>query len=146
MGVVLLVEDDEQVRVLAESIIEVTGHEALTAANIQEALALIEGDEPIDLLFTDLTLWGNGQGGIELAQQAVKIRLGLKVLYTTGGGVTDGMRALFVKGSVFLGKPYTADDLICIVSDQLWQVANVSLAEPLAGKKQGEKSGIKAAT
>jgi DNA-binding NtrC family response regulator len=119
MGVVLLVEDDEQVRLLAESIIEVTGHQALTAANVEEALALIEGAEPIDLLFTDLELWRNERGGIELAQQAVKMREGLKVLHTTGGGVTDGMRALFVKGFIFLGKPYTADELICMVSDQL---------------------------
>jgi DNA-binding NtrC family response regulator len=119
MGVVLVVEDDEQVRVLAESIIEETGHETLTAANVEEALALIDGDQPIDLLFADVELWGNGHGGIELAQQAVEKRPNLKVLYTTGAGVTDGMRALFVEESLFLPKPYKPDALIQIVNEQL---------------------------
>src|SRR6266849_5067752 len=42
MAVVLIVEDDEQVRVLAESIIQDTGHETLTAANTDEALAIVD--------------------------------------------------------------------------------------------------------
>ena len=39
----------------------------------------------------------------------------LKVLYTTGGDVTDGMKALFVKGSAFLPKPYTPAQLTAAI-------------------------------
>ena len=35
----------------------------------------------------------------------------LKVLYTSGQAVTDGMAALFVKDSAFLPKPYTVEQL-----------------------------------
>jgi len=35
----------------------------------------------------------------------------LKVLYTSGQAVTDGMTALFVKNSAFLPKPYTVEQL-----------------------------------
>jgi len=35
----------------------------------------------------------------------------LRVLYTTGNSITDKMKALFVKGSHFLCKPYTQDQL-----------------------------------
>ena len=104
MAVVLIVEDDEQVRVLAESIIQDTGHETLSAANVDEALAILnDAEKRVDLLFTDIAL-GNEQGGLELARQAVEKRPALHVIYTTGHGVTDGMRALFVDDFVFLGK------------------------------------------
>src|ERR1700694_4782288 len=93
MAVVLVVEDEEQVRVLAEGIIQDMGHETLTAANVEEALALLSTDQPIDLLFADIRLWGAPQGGLELAKEAVRVRPDLPVLYTTSQGVTDGMRA-----------------------------------------------------
>ena len=35
----------------------------------------------------------------------------LKVLYTTGRPITDGMRTRFVEGSKLLAKPYTVDQL-----------------------------------
>jgi FixJ family two-component response regulator len=40
------------------------------------------------------------------------MRPGLAVIYTSGGGQTDGMVALFVDGSTFLGKPYKKEDLL----------------------------------
>lgn len=115
MGVVLIVEDDEQVRVLVESAIQETGHETLTAANVDEAAALLKDEQQrIDLLFTDIRLWDDAQGGITLAKQAVDLRAGIRVLYTTGEGVTDGM-----EGFSFLGKPYNLDALRGMVEEQL---------------------------
>jgi len=67
--------------------------------------------EPIELLFTDLGLQGDPQAGITLAAKAIQLRPDLKVLYTSGQGVTDGMIALFVEKSEFLPKPYTVDQL-----------------------------------
>jgi PleD family two-component response regulator len=51
MSVILIVEDEEQVRVLAESFLQTEGNKTLSAATIEQALALIEGEEPVDLLF-----------------------------------------------------------------------------------------------
>ena len=62
-------------------------------------------------MFTDIGLHGDLAAGLELAKQAVDRRPGLKVLYTTGQGVTDGMTAMFVKASAALPKPYTVDQL-----------------------------------
>ena len=50
MPVVLTLEDDEQVRVLAESILQDSGHETLSATNVDEALALLRSDQTIDVL------------------------------------------------------------------------------------------------
>ena len=108
---ILVVEDDDQVRVLGEALLEDAGHETLTAATVEQALALIDAEDRIDLLFTDLGLGDDVQAGLALATEARRRRPDLKVLYTTGQGVTDGMKALFVEPYGFLAKPYTPDDL-----------------------------------
>jgi hypothetical protein len=45
------------------------------------------------------------QAGIQLAKRAVELKPRLKVVYSTGPTVTDGMKALFVPGSAVLEKP-----------------------------------------
>src|SRR5687767_8397125 len=111
MAVVLIAEDDGPVRVLAESIIQDMGHATLTAGNVVEAIALLSSDSPIDALFTDLNMEDDELAGVELAQQAREMRPGVPVLYTSGGGVTDGTQALFVDGAGILPKPYTLAQL-----------------------------------
>ena len=56
-------------------------------------------------------LQGESEAGLRLATKACEIRPDLRVLYTTGQGITDGMLAMFVKNSAFLPKPYTVDQL-----------------------------------
>ena len=111
MAVILIVEDEEQVRVLADSFLQSEGHETLSAATIEQALVLIEGDKPLDLLFVELKIQDDVEGGLKLARKAVEARPDLQVLYTSGQAVTDGMTALFVEKSAFLPKPYTVDQL-----------------------------------
>ena len=111
MAVVLVVEDEEQVLVLAKSYLEEQGHRALSADTIDGALAILGGDEAVDVLFADIGLHGNIQAGLELAKHAVERRPRLHVLYTTGQTITDGMKALFVEGSALLEKTYTVDQL-----------------------------------
>ncbi len=83
MAVVLIVEDDEQVRMLAESILQNAGHETRSAATMTEAHAIIESDdEKIDALFVDVTLPDHHEAGLELAEAAAKTRPGLPVVYT----------------------------------------------------------------
>jgi len=91
---VLIMEDETQVRVLAEEILKEAGHQTLSAANVPEALALLRAYELITVLFADINLEEGGPNGLELAQKAVAMRPKLKVLYTTGADVTDGTRAL----------------------------------------------------
>ena len=119
VAAILIVEDDEQVRVLAESILQGAGYGTLTAATVQEALTLVNGDAVIDVLFAEIELDSESHGGLELAKAAVERRTHLPVIYTTGKGVTDGMRALFVEGFAFVAKPYTSQDLIAAVQNIL---------------------------
>jgi len=116
--VVLIVEDDIDVRVLAESIIGDGGYQTLSAASGREALALLEQGAAVALLLTDINL-EPGPDGIELARRAIEARPGLPVIYTTGGGQTDGMDALLVEGAIFLQKPYTRDQLLSALKQQI---------------------------
>jgi CheY-like chemotaxis protein len=72
---VLVVEDEPTVRVLAESIIEGLGYTILSAANAREAIALLEQDEAIDILFSDINLPDGPDAidGLELARRAVEL-------------------------------------------------------------------------
>jgi len=79
---ILLVEDDEQVRRFALSQLKSLGYNVLQAHNGVEAMELIERNERIDLLFTDVVM--PGMSGRQLADSARQRRPGLKVLFTSG--------------------------------------------------------------
>ena len=118
---ILIVEDDEQVRVLAEGVLLDHGYKTLSAATTDQALALVEGGEKIDLLFTDIGLQSDIQAGLVLAQEVTRKRPQLPVLYTTGQGLTDGMQAMFVERFGYLAKPYTPEQLTTAVENLLSQ-------------------------
>jgi CheY-like chemotaxis protein len=119
MAVILVVEDDALICMLAVMMIEDWGHQALSASDEGEALAILRSPQPIDALFTDIYLKSAVLGGCDLADQAIKIRPQLRVLYTTGNSLTDKMKHLLVVGAHFLGKPYTQQQLQDSVADML---------------------------
>src|ERR1700716_2656154 len=78
MANILVVEDEEQVLVLAVSIVEELGHTAQSASNMDEAWALLATDLVFDLLFIDLGLSGHDQAGLAFDVEAVRLRLPLR--------------------------------------------------------------------
>jgi two-component system cell cycle response regulator CpdR len=112
---ILVVEDDEHLRVLAESYLREQGHVTFSAATKEQALAVLEVAK-IDLLFVDVGLYEDRQVGLDLAKEAVGRFPDMKVLYTTGQSVTDGMEALLVEDATLLPKPYTVDQLQTILA------------------------------
>jgi signal transduction histidine kinase len=78
---VLLVEDDPGVREYSAEILRDLGYTVIEAKDGPAALRQIERNETIDLLFTDIGL--PGMNGRELADEAVRRRPKLKVLYTS---------------------------------------------------------------
>jgi CheY-like chemotaxis protein len=111
MVVVLIVEDEALVRLVAEMTIQDCGYQILSARDVDEALLLLRSSRQIDALFTDIHLKAAIHGGCDLARQAIALRPNLRILYTTGSSVTDQMKSLFVKSSHFLPKPYTDQQL-----------------------------------
>jgi CheY-like chemotaxis protein len=116
---VLLVEDEEAVRRLAERILRQAGYQVLAAADGPEALRRCETHpEPIALLLTDVVM--PGMSGQELAAQLTRRCPQLRVLYVSG--YTDD--AIVHHGRLdpearFLGKPFTVDELLRKVREAL---------------------------
>ena len=82
-----------------------------TASTTAEAEAVIEFDEALDLVFTDIGLGEDLEGGISVGKFVETMRSGTPVLYTSGRALTDGMKSLFAAPAAFLPKPYTLQEL-----------------------------------
>jgi DNA-binding NtrC family response regulator len=111
MATILIVEDEEQVRVLADSVLQEAGHTVIAATGVEGAKALLETGGHVDVLFIDLNLGSDLEAGLTVAQNARERHPKLSYLYTTGAGVNEGMKALFVQPFLFLPKPYTMEQL-----------------------------------
>ncbi len=107
----LLVEDDDLVRRYARDQLVGLGYQVLEASNGREALEVLGGGAPIDLLFTDVVMPG-GVSGRQLADQAAKLRPGLKVLYTSGYAENAiAHQGRLDPGVLLLEKPYLRTEL-----------------------------------
>ena len=80
---VLLVEDDEGLRTMATVMLEELGYRVLPCASGRRGLAqLSRRNGTVDVLFTDIVM--PGMSGTVLAERAVGLHRGLKILFTSG--------------------------------------------------------------
>ena len=111
MATILIVEDEKQVRVFAESYLRQQGHRTITAASVEEALTLIEARDGVDVLFSEIKLKDDELAGVRIAKQAVRRRPGMRIVYAAEHEVTDGLRPLLGSPAAVLAKPYRVGDL-----------------------------------
>jgi PAS domain S-box-containing protein len=108
---VLVVEDDPDVRDYTVEMVGDLGYSVLSASDGASALRLLDSNREVSLLFTDVGLPG-GMNGRQLAEQALRRQPRLKVLYTTGyarNAIVHQGR-LDPNGEVIF-KPFTYSDL-----------------------------------
>ena len=110
-GVILVVEDEDDVRGIAKDVLENAGYTILEANSAEAALEMMENYEgPLDLLFTDMVM--PGMNGIELAEKLVEMRPGLKKLYASGySGEVLEQKGLHGTNGFLLLKPYSRGEL-----------------------------------
>ena len=107
---ILVVEDDKLVRDYVLTQLHSLGYVTLDAANAAEALAIVKAGHPFDLLFTDVIM--PGLNGRQLADEMLKVRPGLKVLFTSG--YTENAiihHGRLDEGVLLLAKPYRKSDM-----------------------------------
>jgi two-component system, response regulator PdtaR len=102
--VVLIVEDEFLVRMVAVGLVEDAGFEAVEAANADEAIAILEARDDIRIVFTDVNMPGS-MDGLKLAA-AVRDRWPPIEFIVTSGRQFVGADAL-PERSFFLMKPYS---------------------------------------
>jgi signal transduction histidine kinase len=111
---ILVVEDDALVRNFVTVQLQGLGYNTLAAPDGPAALAKLKNGEHVDLLFTDVVMPG-GMSGRQLADEAEKIRPGMKVLYTSGYADTIMTDGRLDDGVLLLPKPYRKGELARMV-------------------------------
>jgi Response regulator containing CheY-like receiver, AAA-type ATPase, and DNA-binding domains len=107
-GVVLVVEDEPLVRMVAAATIEDAGFETIEAVGAESAIAILEVRKDIRIVFADIHMPGRWTA-LRLAR-VVRDRWPPIELILTSGLIKIGQRDL-PERSVFLAKPYSLDAL-----------------------------------
>lgn len=106
---VLVVEDNDDARHMLCELLQALNYTALSAASGEDALRYLH-EQHIDILLTDVGL--PGMNGKELARQAIVLKASLKIVFTSGYGVVEGLS--FPSRS--LPKPYKLQDLQAVLA------------------------------
>ena len=117
-----LVEDDPAVRTSTVEILAELGYRTCAAGTAAQALELLDRHPDVSLLFTDVVM--PDMNGRRLAEEALKHRPDLKVLYTTGytrnaivhNGVLD-------PGVELIMKPFSMEQLARKIAQILYRDA-----------------------
>ncbi|MEA2781980.1 MAG: hypothetical protein QOK29_3524 [Rhodospirillaceae bacterium] len=115
---VLLVEDEPAVSAVARALLQHLGCQVTEARNGPTALAILEGGEPVDLLFTDVML-PDGINGAQLAEAARALRPGLKVLMASGYSKEGLLPPGADSNTAVLQKPYRRNELAEVLAKLL---------------------------
>ena len=104
---ILLVEDEDAVRAVARHVLQRHGYAVIETARPEDALALADGTQAVDLLLTDIVM--PGVGGRALAAQFTARRPGTRVLFMSGyPAAAIGRHQMLDRGLAFLQKPFSA--------------------------------------
>ena len=134
LGTILLVEDEEPVRAIAQRILTRHGYTVVPAADGRDALRCAElHDGEFDIVVTDMVM--PVMSGRAFAQEFGKLHPSTPVLFISG--YTDDeilRRGSLAPRTAFLEKPFTPDGLLGAVRKILMA------AEPLAGTQRGRSA------
>ena len=106
---VLVVEDEEQVRGMTVEALRNLGYSVLAAAGPEQALDLIGAGAAPHLLFTDVVM--PGMSGRTLAKHIKARQPSIKVVFTTGYTPAELIDEALDRGTAWLPKPFTLDQL-----------------------------------
>ena len=112
---ILLVDDDEIFREATAAMLRAAGHAVLVAPDYRLALEILERDEPVDLLITDIVM-PNRVNGLALSRMARMRRHGLRTIYVSGYDIAGFEHE--VMGTLLL-KPVSDDVLLAEIARTL---------------------------
>ncbi|MGX9393986.1 response regulator (plasmid) [Nitrobacteraceae bacterium UC4446_H13] len=107
--VVLVVEDEFLLRMLAVDMVEDAGYISLEAADADEAFAILESRSDIALLFTDIQMPGS-MDGLQLAHAVYKRWPPIRIIVVSGQLRPAGND--IPNESRFFGKPFVAGEMV----------------------------------
>lgn len=108
MALVLVVDDEFLVRMSAADLVEEAGHSVIEAASADEAIAILESRNDVDVVFSDVNMPGS-MDGLGLIRSIRKRWPPIRLVLTSGK--VSMQESAMPSGSVFLPKPYACDTL-----------------------------------
>lgn len=109
MPIVLVVEDEPLLLMMALDTVEEAGFSAIAARNADEAIAILEGHDDISVVFSDIDMPGS-MNGLDLIAAVYDRWPPVKLILTSGHRLPD--RRMMPEGCMFFGKPYDTTRLI----------------------------------
>ena len=120
MKTILVIDDDEQMRVALRNLLEGSGYEVINASDGEEGLRLYH-ERPTDLIITDLIM--PQKEGIETIRELRQDFPDVKIIAISGGGRSDP--EVFLSFAKIFGahrtiaKPFKREDLLNVIWDLL---------------------------
>lgn len=118
MATILVIDDEEEIRNILQTILEEAGHEVSLAENGAEGLSLFR-EEPTDIVITDLIM--PGKEGIEtirdLRAQFPKVKI--IAISGRGGSYTNANldRAVMIGADRSVAKPFGINEILGVVGE-----------------------------
>lgn len=123
-GVILVVEDDNEVREVAIQALESAGYTVLSAINGRDGLAVAKRHREIQLVFSDVVMPG-GMSGIDMAEKLLEHRPDLPILLATGyTEQSNKNRMIEEENVVIIAKPYDTQTLPNMVASMISTAVN----------------------
>ncbi len=114
----LVVEDDETVRMFMRKILTRAGYRVIIADNGEEAVKQFREHDNISLVLSDLVM--PKKSGKEVQDEIRKMKPGIKVIFITGYAAdVIEKKGMFEEGTEFIMKPFKKEDLLTKVRDVL---------------------------
>jgi two-component system nitrogen regulation response regulator NtrX len=120
---ILIVDDEDDIRMLIEGLLEDEGYKTREAANSDQALAAIKHKRP-DLVVQDIWLEGSTLDGLQILEKIREIDSDLPVIMISGHGTIEmAVSALHNGAYDFIEKPFKTDRLLMLVKRALESVS-----------------------
>lgn len=108
---ILIVDDDEDMRVFLVSLLSDKGFEPISAGNGEEALTVLRQAKDCDLMLLDLNL--PGITGMGVLREALKVDNGLPIIMVTGNGtISSAVEAVKIGAYDYVTKPFANEELV----------------------------------
>jgi DNA-binding NtrC family response regulator len=114
---IVVVDDEPDVRDLMVEIIASQGHQVLTAATADEAVAVVENAKTVDLVIADVFI--PGAPIRELQERLRRLRPDLRILYVSGHDDAEIARQTGAEPAALLRKPFSVSTLLTKVREAL---------------------------
>lgn len=114
---ILVVDDDDPVRVMLARLLRTQGYDVRQAANAAEARTILDEGRP-DLVISDIVM--PGESGIELRRGILDRWPGLPVILISGYSAEGPAEfAARTPDTIFVQKPFAADQFLALVQQTL---------------------------